>query len=109
MVMLAVEIKGFSCEAFRVARVRQYRAWPESNCAEAGDIPVINQGARKVWRRLYWSGSLNDRALRPADALALSAERFSHLQVNYWLQIVAKMPSSTDADRRGRILFTFDV
>ncbi|KOY02600.1 hypothetical protein AL066_10565 [Pseudomonas nunensis] len=81
IVMLAVEIKGFSCEAFRVAKgaavpiqylvpvfkpremhpgqkrkvhlaisgQQQWSAWPESKCAEAGFIPVINQGGRVMF------------------------------------------------------------
>lgn len=40
------------------------------------EFPASTKGARKVWRRLYWSGSLNDRAKTSRVPIGTIARQF---------------------------------
>jgi hypothetical protein len=46
--MLAVEIKGFSCEAFRVARVAAVPVQYPFHCPDPGTFIPIGSG-RSIW------------------------------------------------------------
>jgi hypothetical protein len=49
---------------------------PSQSALKRGGSRHQPRGARKVWRRLYWSGSLNDRAKTPRTPIGTITGQF---------------------------------